>query len=144
LTLAFSYIAPTSEIQFFTDYYNTTPMTISLTINGITLTQSGSGNVVENTQTNYANFQMALASSQLCFSFGTTTPVVPGDLETQAGLNGYLAGATIGQFNPPGDGSMAFVVTSVSTAAAAPEPASLSILVMGISAAVAARWRKKA
>lgn len=145
IQVSFSYTAPTSEtVEFGSDYVASTFVSVSMTINGNTYTQSGDDGVtIETASTDYANVQIKAPSDGLDISFGTTTPVTPGDLFTQAGLNAYLSNATIGSFYAPDDGFPYFTIDSVSLSTDTPEPASLTVLGVALAGLGAVRRRSK-
>ncbi len=135
--IAFQYTTPFSESPINPTFgFGSATVTLAITVNGTTIGSTGSGNLVE---TDAANFDVQMTNGTYQASFSTTTPYLYGSLQTQAGMDTYLAGATgLGQIFI-GD-YINYTITGHSDAI--PEPTTVGLLGLGATAIGLIRRRR--
>lgn len=135
--IAFQYAAPFSEGQAFATYgIGTSSVTVAITVNGVTVTNTGTSGLVETT----SPLGVQINSGLFDVAFSTTAPFIYGSLQSQAGMNAYLAGAAgLGQVFLQNDGYVNFTITG--TSQSAPEPATVGLL--GLAAATTVLLRRR-
>ena len=145
-TVNFSYNDGFTETVLTTTYsYANLLQSISVTINGHTVSNTGTTELIEDGSHPFdanASGNIQANTGPLNFSFDTTAPYVYDQLTTQAGLNAYLIGATKGQIFTEGQ-YYNMVVTSTSGNQPVPEPTSAAILGAGLAALHMVRRRRR-
>ena len=136
--VSFVYTAPFTETSINPIYaIGSSAIAISVTVNGITISNSATDNLVETANT---PFGIQMNTGPLDFSFSTTTPYVFENLQTQAGLDSYLSGASgLGQVFLNGE-FINYTITGHSDPV--PEPMTLGLLGVGASAIGLLRRRR--